>query len=81
MFVFKCCRLALLQNKNRFMFFKVFSGSCCSKIEQSSYPMFLFFQNKNQFLNRFHVFVRECLVSVIENSKNKSKYLFILPHT
>ena len=28
---------------------------------------FLFFQNKNQFLNRFHVFVRECLVSVIEN--------------
>ena len=30
-------------------------------------PLFLFFQNKNQFLNRFHVFVRDCLVSVIEN--------------
>ena len=39
--------------------------------------MFLFFQNKNKFLNRFHVFVKECLVSVIENNK----YLFILPHT
>ena len=40
-------------------------------------PMFLFFQNKNQLLNRFHVFVRECLVSVIENRfhvfKNKKK--------
>ena len=29
--------------------------------------LFLFFQNKNQFLNRFHVFVRDCLVSVVEN--------------
>ena len=28
-------------------------------------PLFLFFQNQNQFLNRFHVFVREYLVSVI----------------
>ena len=27
----------------------------------------LVFQNKNLFLNRFHVFVREWLVSVIEN--------------
>ena len=29
--------------------------------------MFTFFQNKNQILNMFHVFVRGCLVSVIEN--------------
>ena len=40
-------------------------------------PMFLLFQKKNQFLNRFHVFVKECLVSVIENMfhvlKNKKK--------
>ena len=39
--------------------------------------LFLFFQNKNQFLNRFHIFVRECLVSVNGNSfhvfKNKKK--------
>ena len=34
---------------------------------------FLFFQNKNQFLNRFHVFVRECLVSVIENRHHAFK--------
>ena len=27
--------------------------------------LFLFFQSKNQFLNRFHVFVRECLVACI----------------
>ena len=40
-------------------------------------PLFLFFHNKNQILNRIHVFVMECLVSVIENEfhvfKNKKK--------
>ena len=48
--------------------------------------LFLFFQNKNQFLNKIHVFVRECLVSVIENKfhvfKNKkkgTKLVLILP--
>ena len=30
-------------------------------------PLFLLFHNKNHFLNRFHVFVRGCLVRVIEN--------------
>ena len=49
-------------------------------------PLFLFFQNKYQFLNRFHVFVMGCLVTVIENRlhvfKNKKegiKLVLVLP--
>ena len=63
--------LVLLKTGFMFLRTKKMNQTCsCS-------PMFLFFQNKNQFLNRFHVFVRECLVSVIENRfhvfKNKKK--------
>ena len=49
------------------------------------FPCFCFFQNKNQFLNRLHVFVRECFVSVIENrfhvfknNKNGTKLVPVL---
>ena len=52
----------------------------------SCFSMFLFFQNKNQFLNRFDVFVRGCLVSVIENrlhvfkkKKKGTKLVLVLP--
>ena len=57
--------------------FHVFKNKNKKNKTCSCSPVFLFFQNKNQFLNRFHVFVRECLVSVIENrfhfSRNKKK--------
>ena len=43
--------------ENRFHFLR-------TKKKESN--LFLFFHNKNQFLNRFLVFVRGCLVSVIE---------------
>ena len=49
-------------------------------------PLFLFFHNKNHFLNRFHVFVRGCLVRVIENrlhvfnnKKKGTKLVLVFP--
>ena len=63
--------LVLLKTGFMFLRTKKMNQTCsCS-------PMFLFFQNKNQFLNRFHVFVKECLVNIIESKfhvfKNKKK--------
>ena len=76
MFFVRECLVSVIEN-----IFHVFKNKKKKKKNQtcSCSPLFLFFHNKNQFLNRFHVFVRECLVSVMENNKNKSKYLFILP--
>ena len=70
------CLISVIENRLHVFKNKKKRNQTCS-----CSPMFLFFHNKNQFLNKFHVFVRECLVSAIENGKNKSKYLFILPHT
>ena len=49
--------------KTSFMFLKTKKGT--KLVLEILFSLVFFFQNKNQFLKRFHVFVRECLVSVI----------------
>ena len=62
--------------KTGFMFLRTKKGT----------KLVLVFHNKYQFLNRFHVFVRGCLVSVIENrlhgfkNKKKESNLFLFSH-
>ena len=57
------CLVSVIEN--RFHVFKNKKKEPNLFLTPCSLLFFFFFHNKNQFLNRFHVFVRECLVSVI----------------